>query len=78
VARRSSYAAPVAVPGVGWPGWVEFVEESADALGGAAVSFDLAGPAAFGGVGDELFLGVQPILQAGMYCGVVTNLGQVR
>ena len=43
-------------------GGAEFIEEPADTVGGAAVSFDLAGPAAFGGVGDESFLGAQPFL----------------
>lgn len=53
------YRCLVTVSGVGWCGDVEFLEEAADAVGDAAVSFDFAGLAAFGGVGDELLLGAQ-------------------
>jgi len=41
-----------------------FGEQAADPLGGAAVSFDVGGPAAFGGINGKGFFGAQAVLQS--------------
>jgi hypothetical protein len=56
----------------------EFCEEFMDAGDGGLVAFDFAGPAAFGGVLDELFSRARRAWSRGAYSLVVKNFEQRR
>jgi hypothetical protein len=75
---QSHTVPPAALCGAGPGGLARYGQEFADTAAGRGVAPGFVGPAAFGGVLDQLSFVLEAVSQPGPYSLVVKNFGQRR